>query len=184
MNRSKQILLTKLKKRLSYLSHTSIDKSCDDVWFVDDFKQHPTIQITQNCLPRKYFKIVKAFCRTLSLPAIILAYVCNSCQALNSWFRKIVFIQHGWRSDLRSSPHAVSQPPYRPVAQTYSHVTLGSSFTAEGNNSFWAAPSGEFTFGSQQFRTGGFLPAIWFNKIPEMTMLKSSSCNYLMKRES
>ena len=74
--------------------------------------------------------------------------------------------------------------PYRAVAQTYSHVTLGSSLTAVGNNSFWASPSGEFAFGFQQFRTGGFLLAIWFHKIPEKTVVWSANGNHIVERGS
>lgn len=74
--------------------------------------------------------------------------------------------------------------PYHTHAQTYSNVTLGSSLTAEGNNSFWASPSDEFAFGFQQIRNEGFLLAIWFNKIPEKTIVWSANGNNLVQRGS
>ena len=74
--------------------------------------------------------------------------------------------------------------PYHTHAQTYSNATLGSSLTAEGNNSFWASPSDEFAFGFQQIRNEGFLLAIWFNKIPEKTIVWSANGNNLVQRGS
>ncbi|RVX12751.1 G-type lectin S-receptor-like serine/threonine-protein kinase LECRK1 [Vitis vinifera] len=64
------------------------------------------------------------------------------------------------------------------------NATLGSSLTAEGNNSFWASPSDEYAFGFQQIRNEGFLLAIWFNKIPEKTIVWSANGNNLVQRGS
>ncbi|KAK7303261.1 hypothetical protein RJT34_14163 [Clitoria ternatea] len=62
--------------------------------------------------------------------------------------------------------------PLSTVAQTYKNFSLGSFLIAqEDNNSFWASPSGDFAFGFQQIEKDGFLLAIWFNKIPERTIV-------------
>ena len=74
--------------------------------------------------------------------------------------------------------------PFSRIAQTYSNITLGSSLTAQNNGSFWASPSGEFAFGFQQVGAGGFLLAIWFNKIPEKTIIWSANGNSLGQRRS
>ncbi|GLU19426.1 hypothetical protein SLE2022_356790 [Rubroshorea leprosula] len=60
------------------------------------------------------------------------------------------------------------------VAQTYQKIELGSSLTAALNiNSSWRSPSGDFAFGFQQIRAGEFLLAIWFDNIPEKTIIWS-----------
>ncbi|RVX12753.1 G-type lectin S-receptor-like serine/threonine-protein kinase LECRK2 [Vitis vinifera] len=74
--------------------------------------------------------------------------------------------------------------PFSRIAQTYSNITLGSLLTAQNNGSFWASPSGEFAFGFQQVGAGGFLLAIWFNKIPEKTIIWSANGNNLGQRIS
>lgn len=69
--------------------------------------------------------------------------------------------------------------PFSTTAQTYSNISLGSSLTAINNkNSSWPSESGEFAFGFQQVE-GGFLLAIWFNKIPEKTIVWSANRNQL-----
>ncbi|KAF3441160.1 hypothetical protein FNV43_RR15071 [Rhamnella rubrinervis] len=62
-------------------------------------------------------------------------------------------------------------------ARTYQNVSLGSSLTAQSNtNSFWSSPYGEFAFGFQQISgSDGFLLAIWFDKIPEKTIVWSAN---------
>ncbi|KAA8549585.1 hypothetical protein F0562_001397 [Nyssa sinensis] len=70
------------------------------------------------------------------------------------------------------------------IAQTYRNITLGSSLTARNDNSFWASPSGDFAFGFQQIGTGGFLLAIWFNKIPEKTIIWSANRDNLVQSGS
>uniref|UniRef100_A0A5B7AA86 Receptor-like serine/threonine-protein kinase n=2 Tax=Davidia involucrata TaxID=16924 RepID=A0A5B7AA86_DAVIN len=74
--------------------------------------------------------------------------------------------------------------PFSTTAQTYSNVTLGTSLTASDNNSSWLSPSGEFAFGFQKIGTGGFLLAIWFNKIPEKTITWSANGNNLAQEGS
>ncbi|PRQ35218.1 putative protein kinase RLK-Pelle-SD-2b family transcription factor WD40-like family [Rosa chinensis] len=68
--------------------------------------------------------------------------------------------------------------------QTYKNISLGSSLIAQENNSFWASPSGEFSFGFQNIGNDGFLLAIWFNKIPERTIVWSANGNSLVQRGS
>uniref|UniRef100_A0A5B7AC59 Receptor-like serine/threonine-protein kinase n=1 Tax=Davidia involucrata TaxID=16924 RepID=A0A5B7AC59_DAVIN len=74
--------------------------------------------------------------------------------------------------------------PFSTTAQTYKNITLGSSLTARNDNSSWESPSGEFAFGFQQIGTGGFLLAIWFNKIPEKTIIWSANGNNLVQSGS
>ena len=65
--------------------------------------------------------------------------------------------------------------PVSSYAQTSGKFSLGSSLTAQKNDSFWASPSGDFAFGFQQIGNGGFLLAIWFNKVPEKTIIWSAN---------
>ncbi|KAM1099010.1 hypothetical protein TB1_005658 [Malus domestica] len=62
--------------------------------------------------------------------------------------------------------------PFFTTSQAYQNITLGSSLTALDDNTFWPSPSGEFAFGFQKNGNGGgFLLAIWFDKIPEKTIV-------------
>ena len=70
------------------------------------------------------------------------------------------------------------------VAQTRSNITLGTSLTAGGNNSFWASPSGDFAFGFKKIEEDGFLLAIWYNKLPEETVVWSSNGQNLAPKGS
>ena len=72
------------------------------------------------------------------------------------------------------------------IAQTSRNVSLGSSLAAENNvnSSFWPSPSGEFAFGFRQIGKYGFLLAIWFNKIPERTIVWSANRNSLVPQGS
>ncbi|KAI3914349.1 hypothetical protein MKW98_014956, partial [Papaver atlanticum] len=57
-------------------------------------------------------------------------------------------------------------------AQTYTNVRLGSSLTAGVANTSWASPSGDFVFGFRPiFQDNLFLLAIWFDKIPDKTIV-------------
>ncbi|KAI9128574.1 hypothetical protein K1719_000057 [Acacia pycnantha] len=58
------------------------------------------------------------------------------------------------------------------LSQTSSNITLGTSLIAE-DGSFWASPSADFAFGFKLIEENGFLLAIWFNKIPEQTIVWS-----------
>ncbi|XP_075494016.1 G-type lectin S-receptor-like serine/threonine-protein kinase LECRK3 [Primulina tabacum] len=66
--------------------------------------------------------------------------------------------------------------PLSSIAQQYSNVTLGSFLIAGNTNSRWISPSGEFAFGFQRIvPDGGYLLAIWFDKIPEKTIVWSAN---------
>ncbi|CAN4092974.1 unnamed protein product [Withania somnifera] len=56
-------------------------------------------------------------------------------------------------------------------------VPLGSSITAGNSSSYWLSPSREFAFGFYPLRNTGvlFLVGIWFNKIPERTLVWSAN---------
>ncbi|KAL5815124.1 hypothetical protein ACOSQ3_025918 [Xanthoceras sorbifolium] len=59
-----------------------------------------------------------------------------------------------------------------PYYSSAANVTLGSSLSATNNNSSWLSPSGEFAFGFRQLNNSDlFLLAIWFNKIPQRTIV-------------
>ncbi|KAM3730934.1 hypothetical protein ACB098_12G124200 [Castanea mollissima] len=70
--------------------------------------------------------------------------------------------------------------PYSTTAQTSSNQSLGSSLTAQEKDSYWASPSGDFAFGFQQTGKGGYLLAIWFNKLPEKTIVWSANGDNLV----
>ncbi|XP_042513927.1 G-type lectin S-receptor-like serine/threonine-protein kinase LECRK2 [Macadamia integrifolia] len=62
--------------------------------------------------------------------------------------------------------------PFPASAQTYNNVSLGKSLSAGGSTSSWLSPSGEFAFGFQAINnTDAFLLAIWYEKIPEKTVV-------------
>ncbi|GMN26561.1 hypothetical protein TIFTF001_001336 [Ficus carica] len=69
-------------------------------------------------------------------------------------------------------------------AQTYKNISLGSSFTTQDKNPFWVSPSGEFAFGFQNVEPDGFLLAIWFDKIPDKTIVWSANRNNLVREGS
>ncbi|XP_062083925.1 G-type lectin S-receptor-like serine/threonine-protein kinase LECRK3 [Humulus lupulus] len=70
------------------------------------------------------------------------------------------------------------------TAQTQRNISLGSPLTAAKNGLFWESPSGDFAFGFQQIGKGGFLLAIWFNKIPERTIVWSANRENLVQEGS
>ncbi|GLT59539.1 hypothetical protein SLA2020_323520 [Shorea laevis] len=75
--------------------------------------------------------------------------------------------------------------PLSVLAQTYKNITLGSSLTAALNqNDSWKSPSGDFAFGFQQIEAGMFLLAIWFEKIPEKTIIWSANGRNLVQQGS
>ncbi|KAK6235660.1 hypothetical protein SCA6_010997 [Theobroma cacao] len=61
---------------------------------------------------------------------------------------------------------------------------MGSSLSAQNDTSSWTSPSGDFAFGFQRIGKDGFLLAIWFNKIPEKTIVWSANRNHLVQRWS
>ncbi|KAK9941253.1 hypothetical protein M0R45_017867 [Rubus argutus] len=74
--------------------------------------------------------------------------------------------------------------PFSIIAQTYKNIYLGSSLIAQDSNSSWASQSGEFAFGFQKIGNDGFLLAIWFNKIPERTIVWSFDGSILVQQGS
>ncbi|XP_043691471.1 G-type lectin S-receptor-like serine/threonine-protein kinase LECRK3 isoform X1 [Telopea speciosissima] len=63
--------------------------------------------------------------------------------------------------------------PFSTSAQTNSNVSLGESLSAGSSTSSWLSPSGEFAFGFQAIKNtdDAFLLAIWYEKIPEKTIV-------------
>nr|CAB3486537.1 unnamed protein product [Digitaria exilis] len=59
-----------------------------------------------------------------------------------------------------------------PSVQAQQNITLGSSLTPQGPNSFWLSPSGDFAFGFRPIEgnTSSYLLAVWFNKINNKTV--------------
>ncbi|KAB5565120.1 hypothetical protein DKX38_005174 [Salix brachista] len=76
------------------------------------------------------------------------------------------------------------QLPFSTNGQAYKNVSLGSSLTAASGDLPWTSPSGEFAFGFQQVGDAGYLLAIWFNKIPERTIVWSANRNNLAQSGS
>ncbi|KAJ6702837.1 G-TYPE LECTIN S-RECEPTOR-LIKE SERINE/THREONINE-PROTEIN KINASE SD2-5 [Salix viminalis] len=74
--------------------------------------------------------------------------------------------------------------PFSTDGQAYKNVSLGSSLTAASGDIPWTSPSGDFAFGFQQVGDTGYLLAIWFNKIPERTIVWSANRNKLAPRGS
>ncbi|KAK6937068.1 Bulb-type lectin domain [Dillenia turbinata] len=70
------------------------------------------------------------------------------------------------------------------VAQTHSNITLGSFLKANNDNTSWISPSGDFAFGFQQIEDKGFLLAVWFDKIPEKTIVWSANQGNLVQKGS
>ncbi|CAN6234399.1 unnamed protein product [Urochloa humidicola] len=59
-----------------------------------------------------------------------------------------------------------------PYVQAQQSITLGSSLTPQGPNSFWLSPSGDFAFGFRPIEdnTSFYLLAVWFNHISDKTV--------------
>ncbi|KAI3863556.1 hypothetical protein MKW92_011881 [Papaver armeniacum] len=57
-------------------------------------------------------------------------------------------------------------------AQNYKNVSVADSLTAGDANTSWRSPSGDFAFGFRPtFKDNLFLLAIWFDKIPDKTIV-------------
>lgn len=65
-------------------------------------------------------------------------------------------------------------------SQSSSNVSLGSSLVAGGNKS-WVSPSGHFAFGFYNYSVssddGYYLLAIWYDRIPEKTVVWTANSN-------
>uniref|UniRef100_A0A803PX25 Receptor-like serine/threonine-protein kinase n=1 Tax=Cannabis sativa TaxID=3483 RepID=A0A803PX25_CANSA len=70
------------------------------------------------------------------------------------------------------------------TAQTQKNISLSSFLTATNKDLFWESSSGDFAFGFQKIGKGGFLLAIWFNKIPERTIVWSANRDNLVEEGS
>ncbi|WJX60499.1 hypothetical protein P8452_45702 [Trifolium repens] len=67
--------------------------------------------------------------------------------------------------------------PFLQLVLVFGNVTRSSTLTTTNNNNNpWLSPSGEFAFGFQQLKTTTnlFMLAIWYNKIPEKTIVWSA----------
>ena len=67
----------------------------------------------------------------------------------------------------------ISLLPCFVTAQNNGTINIGSTLTAGDKVSSWLSPSGDFAFGFQQLSNNEdlFLLAIWFNKVPEKTVV-------------
>ncbi|KAF7137248.1 hypothetical protein RHSIM_Rhsim07G0051000 [Rhododendron simsii] len=66
----------------------------------------------------------------------------------------------------------ISISPILANAQTENRIALGSSLLASDNSSSWKSPSGDFAFGFRLLDNQNlFLLAIWFDKIPDKTIV-------------
>ncbi|KAH7848568.1 hypothetical protein Vadar_004592 [Vaccinium darrowii] len=61
--------------------------------------------------------------------------------------------------------------PFSIVAQSRGVVSRGSSLTADEGSSPWISPSGDFAFGFHKIEKNLFLLSIWYDKIPEKTII-------------
>ncbi|KAK6925586.1 Bulb-type lectin domain [Dillenia turbinata] len=69
-------------------------------------------------------------------------------------------------------------------AMSQRNISLGSSITATSNGSVWESASGDFAFGFKEITEGAFLLAVWFNKIPEKTVVWWANSGNLVQRGS
>ncbi|XP_058073441.1 G-type lectin S-receptor-like serine/threonine-protein kinase LECRK3 [Magnolia sinica] len=62
--------------------------------------------------------------------------------------------------------------PLSALSQTHHNISLKSSLSTQDKNPSWLSPSGEFAFGFHPLPESNlFLLAIWFDKIPEKTIV-------------
>ncbi|XP_075633795.1 G-type lectin S-receptor-like serine/threonine-protein kinase RLK1 [Castanea sativa] len=63
--------------------------------------------------------------------------------------------------------------PMSSIAQNNGNVTVGNSLTATDNTTSWLSPSGDFAFGFRRLSNQKdlFLLSIWFDKIPDKTVV-------------
>ncbi|XP_058075534.1 G-type lectin S-receptor-like serine/threonine-protein kinase LECRK3 [Magnolia sinica] len=75
--------------------------------------------------------------------------------------------------------------PFSAIAQTHSNISLGSSLSNLDENMSWRSPSGEFAFGFHLLPEKNlFLLAIWFDQIPEKTIVWSANGDNLVQKGS
>ncbi|KAA8549589.1 hypothetical protein F0562_001393 [Nyssa sinensis] len=61
--------------------------------------------------------------------------------------------------------------PFSVVAQTNGNITVGASLSATDEASSWLSPSADFAFGFHKLDNNLFLLSIWFDKIPDKTIV-------------
>ncbi|KAG8389069.1 hypothetical protein BUALT_Bualt02G0190900 [Buddleja alternifolia] len=63
--------------------------------------------------------------------------------------------------------------PLSSSAQNTGNITVGTSITATENSNPWRSPSGDFAFGFQRLQDNNnlFLLSIWFDRIPDRTIV-------------
>ncbi|KAI3831105.1 hypothetical protein MKW92_007884 [Papaver armeniacum] len=61
--------------------------------------------------------------------------------------------------------------PIHSTAQTYRNITLGLSLTSGVDNTTWASQNRDFAFGFRPIADNSFLLAIWYDKIPDKTVV-------------
>ncbi|XP_058070909.1 G-type lectin S-receptor-like serine/threonine-protein kinase LECRK3 [Magnolia sinica] len=76
--------------------------------------------------------------------------------------------------------------PLPAISQAYRNISSGDSISAtEDENPSWVSPSGEFAFGFYLLPNRNlFLLAIWFNKLPEKTLVWSADRNTPVQKGS
>lgn len=82
--------------------------------------------------------------------------------------------------------HCICLLCFLPLLIGAKNITLGSTLKAEDESeSSWLSPSGDFAFGFQRVgASGGFIVAIWFDKIPEKTITWSANGDELAQQGS
>ena len=68
-------------------------------------------------------------------------------------------------------------------AQISPNISIGSTITA-GSNASWLSLSGDFAFGFYPLQTGLYLVGIWFERIPEKTLVWSFKRDLQVERGS
>ncbi|XP_038726019.1 G-type lectin S-receptor-like serine/threonine-protein kinase LECRK3 [Tripterygium wilfordii] len=69
-------------------------------------------------------------------------------------------------------------------AQSNTNISLATSLTAGNDDTYWGSPAGDFAFGFQQIGNDGYLLSIWFNNIPEKTIVWSANRDTLAQKGS
>ncbi|MCL7040215.1 hypothetical protein MKW94_023803 [Papaver nudicaule] len=72
----------------------------------------------------------------------------------------------------------------RPIFSVAQNVTLGLSLTSGVANTSWVSPSGDFAFGFRPIEDNRFLLAIWFDKIPDKTIVWNADGDLIIPRGS
>ncbi|KAJ6325936.1 hypothetical protein OIU78_013098, partial [Salix suchowensis] len=129
----------------------------------------------------EYFRLVNEdWCRQACLSDCYFAVATFND---GEWWKKRGPLTNGV-TDPTIGDKALMKLPFSTNGQAYKNVSLGSSLTAASGDLPWTSPSGEFAFGFQQVSDAGYLLSIWFNKIPERTIVWSANRNNLAQSGS